>query len=161
VLFRKHPELRRRWRAERLTRAARVISIPPIRGFLDGLPDDEMGVLEEQALNLGAGCEGLDGPVIDNLYLALLEYFVLKGMLVGDLAPDRAVRPQRALLVFGLLHQLGVLLDGPGGFRLTDLDSGPAVARSARRYDGVRRTWPRPLRWLALSPVRALIPQGR
>jgi glycosyltransferase involved in cell wall biosynthesis len=161
VLLRKHPELRPRWRAERLRRAALATSLPPIRVFLEGLREEDMEAVEEAALALGTGCEALDGPVVDALYLALLEYFVLKGMLVGDLGPDQALRPRRALLLFGLLYYLGLLLEGPGGFRLADLDGDQALARTARHYDDIRRQWPRPLRWLALSPIRALILPAR
>ena len=158
VLFRKHPELRRQWRAERLERARARVSIPPVRGFLDRLHEDEIGAIEDLAIALGSACEELDGPVVDAVYRTLLEYFALKGMLVGELGPDRARRLARALLVFGLLHYLGAFVKGPGGYRLASLAPGRDLAGIARQYEDIRRRWPRGLRWLALAPVRALIP---
>jgi glycosyltransferase involved in cell wall biosynthesis len=157
VMLRKHPELRTLWRTGRLTRTEVLASARPLRVPLDKLREDEVRAAEDLAINLGAECEELDRPIVDPLYSVLLEYFVLKGMLVGKLGQDRARRPSRALLIFGLLHHLRVLIQGPGGFSLASLDSGRAVVRTAEHYDDILRKWPRALRWPMLAPLRAMV----
>jgi hypothetical protein len=157
VFLRKHPELRRQWRMERLHRLARLASIPPVRGFLGRLPATEVEAAERLAVAFGAELESREGGIVDRAYLVLLEYFVLKGMLEGDLGAGRAARPRAALLLFGLLHHLAVLVGDPAADDLARTPAGAALLETARRYDAVRRSWPRGLRFLLLSPVRSMV----
>ena len=94
---------------------------------------------------------------MDRVYLVLLEYFVLKGMLEGELGSAGAARPRAALLLFGLLHHLAVLAGGPQGDGLAGTPAGAALLETERRYDAIRRRWPRGLRYVLLAPVRSMV----
>ena len=157
VFLRKHPELRSVWRTSRLLRLARLASVPPLRGFLNRLQEAELEATERRAIALGAECESREGPIVDRIYLVLLEYFVLRGMLEGELGAVRAKRPRAALLVFGLLHHLGLLAEHPGVPGLATTSAGLTLLETSRHYDHVRRQWPRGLRWLLLAPVRSTV----
>jgi glycosyltransferase involved in cell wall biosynthesis len=157
VFLRKHPELRPVWRTSRLLQLARLASLPPLRGFLNRLPDGELEAAEKQAIDLAAECESREGQVVDRIYLVLLEYFVLKGMLEGELGAARARRPRAALLLFGLLHHLGVLAEDGGAQGLATTRAGLAFLEASRHYNRVRRRWPRALRYLLLAPVRSMV----
>lgn len=156
VFLRKHPELRWQWRTDRLRRLARLASVPPLRGFLERLPAAEVEEAERRVVAFGAECEAREGAVVDRIYLVLLEYFVLKGMLEGELGAEGAARPRAALLLFGLLHHLGVLAADPQAEGLARTAAGRSLLEAEGHYDGIRRGWPRGLRWLLLAPVRAM-----
>ncbi len=157
VFLRKHPELRSVWRTRRLLHLERLASVPPLRDFLDRLPDAELEAAEGWAIVLGAECEGREGPIVDRIYLVLLEYFVLKGMLEGELGAARARRPRAALLLFGLLHHLGLFAQDGASQGLARTPAGLVLLKASRRYDRVRRQWPRGWRWLLLQPVRSMV----
>ena len=157
VFLRKHPELRSQWRTSRLHHLARLASIPPLRGVLNRLPEAELEVAERRAIQLGAACESREGQVVDRIYLILLEYFVLKGMLEGELGAAAATRPRAALLVFGLLHHLDALVEDTWAQDLATTSAGLALLETSRHYDRVRRQWPRALRWLLLAPIRRMV----
>jgi hypothetical protein len=112
---------------------------------------------ERLAVALGAECERRDGEVVDRIYLVLLEYFVLKGMLEGELGPAKAARSRAALLLFGLLHHLSVLAEGAQADGLARTPAGGALLETAHHYDEIRRRWPRGLRYLLLAPVRSMV----
>jgi glycosyltransferase involved in cell wall biosynthesis len=157
VFLRKHPELRPVWRTNRLLHLARLASVPPLRGFLNRLPDAELEAAERRAIVLGTECESREGSVVDRIYLVLLEYFVLTGMLEGEFGVARARRPRAALLLFGLLYHLGVLAEDGGAEGLATTSAGLAFLETSRHYDRARRRWPRGLRWLLLAPVRSMV----
>lgn len=157
VFLQKHPELRPLWRTNRLHHVAWLASVPPLRGFLEGLRDDEVDEVERLTIALGAECEAREEPVVDRIYHVLLEYFVLKGMLEGELGKPRSRRPRAALLLFGLLHHLALLTEGTGKRALKATPAGQALLEARARYDRVRQEWPRGLRWLLLAPVRSMM----
>lgn len=107
--LRKHPELAPAWRlgrvaaCERLARDARAAGVDP------RLAAGRAEQLEESALAVAGSCEAIDAPVVDRLYLALFEYFVVKGMIDGSLEAERSrdVWPWLALVT--LSHEVGRL----------------------------------------------------
>lgn len=159
VFLRLHPELRPRWRVKRARRLARLSALPPTRGFLGSITDAEGDRGEEAALRLGSFCEVHDEPVTDRLYLVLLEYFVLKGLLEGELGADRAQRPRLALLLLGLLPEMARLMAEPDGRALGDTEEGRVVRTLGRRYRERIPAWPRLTRWV-LEALRAPLLPG-
>lgn len=160
VFLGKHPELRSLWRTNRLDRLRRLVALPPLRGFLSRLTDAEIEAAQQTALALGAECEAREGRSVDRIYLVLLEYFVLKGMLEGCFGVEGGRRPGAALLLFGLLHHLGVIVSDPESKDLRETTAGQALLEADARYSAVRQSWPRGLRWLLLSPVRKMSVPG-
>jgi glycosyltransferase involved in cell wall biosynthesis len=156
VLLRKHPELRPRWRTDRLRRLRVLSAVPPLRGFLERLDVAEEEKLERLATSAGTACENREGTWVDRIYLVLLEYFVLKGLIEGELG-RQAARPRRALLLFGLVHHMGAVLASAEAKVLSSSSDGAALLAAAGHYDRVRRGWPRALRWPLLSPVRSMV----
>lgn len=156
VFLRKHPELKSLWRTQRLDRLLRLTALPPLRGFLSRLPDEEIERAIETALSLGAECESRQGRSVDRIYLVLLEHFVLKGMLEGRFGAEAARRPIAALLVFGLLHHLALIVADRESGDLGSSAAGRAVLEADVHYSAVRQSWPRGLRWLLLAPVREM-----
>ena len=156
VFLGKHPELKAMWRTDRLHRMKRLTSIPPLKTFLDQLPDADLEAAERRAIALGAECESRKGRAVDRVYLILLEYFVLKGMLEGELGAQHSRRPRAALLLFGLLHHLSLVAESPEAKGLGKTPAGVALLEASQRFDLVRQSWPRGLRYLLLSPIRKM-----
>ncbi len=157
LLLRKHPELRSRFRAERLRRLDWAAQRPLLRAFLDGLGADEEANAEKLALALGSACETLSGTTVDRVYLVLLEYFALKGMLDGEHGDPAAERPRRALLLFCLLPRLADALGQARGRGLAETEAGAQLLALVGHYQAMRRAWPRLASWLPLAAVRSTI----
>lgn len=161
VLLRKHPELRRQWRTSRLHRLVRLSGLPPIRRILAAVPPAVPDELERRALGVGSFFEMNDSSVADRLFLALLEYFVLKGMLEGELAAEPARRASLALLLMGLtphLYEVAEDLRRRGEPRPED--ELRSLAALAEPHLAALRRWPRPLQRLLLAPVRGALLTG-
>ncbi|HEX9189950.1 MAG TPA: glycosyltransferase family 2 protein [Vicinamibacteria bacterium] len=161
VLLRKHHELRRQWQTWRLHRLARLAGLPAIRGILAAVPPTVAEQLEQRALGVGSFFEMNDSPVADRLFLGLLEYFVLKGMLEGELEGGPARRASLALLLIGLVpHLYDVAEELRRNGEPRPEDELRSLAALAEPHLAAVRRWPRLLQRFLVSPVRgALLPR--
>lgn len=106
----KHPELARTWRLGRVA-ACQALSTHPALAPLLEAASKVWAEVEQSALVLAGHCEALTGPEIDSVYLTLLEYFVLKGMIEASLPAAAAEPAWRTLAVAALAYHLAILAD--------------------------------------------------
>ncbi len=103
----KHPELRPRFRLHRVTACGSLAENPRLAAFLDDRADPLWATVEDLALALAGTCELADGPAVDQYYMVLFEYFVLKGVIEAALGRAEAARAVRVLAIAGLAPALG------------------------------------------------------
>jgi glycosyltransferase involved in cell wall biosynthesis len=106
-LVRKHPELASRFRLNRVAACSTLANDPRLEEFLNDRADPPWAAVEGLALTLAGTCELAEGSAVDQYYLILFEYFVLKGIMEGSLDAAKAERATRALAVAGLAPALG------------------------------------------------------
>jgi hypothetical protein len=106
VLARKHPALAGPLLVSRVDQCLALAGNTRFRDA-GSLPDP--AALEELCLALAGTCEFYEGPLVDELYRVLLEYFVVKGMIDEALAPREAERATEALASVALAHHAGAL----------------------------------------------------
>jgi len=93
LLTRKHPRLRYFFRAQ-YTRLLRLLIMP--RAFLTPFPEDELNDLEGLACRLASFYEWGGNPLLEKLYLDLLDYFFFTGVIQAMFSKSRLVRRLRS-----------------------------------------------------------------
>lgn len=106
VFIRKYPHLRKRWNYNRTRMYAALALLPSIARMSSAEDETNLAEIERLALHLASFYEWREVQPLDLIYLILLEYFVLKGMIDGDLPASLAARARRALLMGSLSFHL-------------------------------------------------------
>lgn len=106
IFIRRHPHLRRIWRFERVDDCRRLAERPEVRRLLAEPAGAAVEEAERLALALAGYYEVRKVELMDALCLLVLEYFVLRGMIDGELGPEAGRPARRALLVAGFLPHL-------------------------------------------------------
>lgn len=158
VFLRKHPALRRLFPIARIHRLRRLSSLRAVRRLLEGAPPDDILAIERLGLDLGSYYELHHAPMADRLYKLLFEYFVVKGMIDGELGGADAERVRRGLLLLGLAHHLGATVETLQAWGEDHpREVGQAILEKAAPYRAAAAGWAWPLRLLLVQPVRDLI----
>lgn len=106
VFVQKYPHMRRQLQFLRVRVYSTLARMPDVAVLIRNVPDEQLAQVEDLALYLASYYELNNIQPLDSLYLLMLNYYVLKGMIDADLPECEAQRAKKALLIVSYSHHI-------------------------------------------------------